>query len=383
MNSWYAADATAFSILHSEFWIRFQNSSTHTFRHRPQVHGPQYLDAPVPLHHHQHHHPPTHHLCKVQAAACNQRTCSCFSFLLREPVDVSTFGVASVGWLVISCYCCKLFMHFEVYLKHEQQHRNSLHGISNVVQDSHSCLYCSLFAVGCWLLAAALAVCWFYELFFLLHLLSVGCPPATYGHLNFRRRVRGSEWGVLHQIIYAFFPRLLVYFFKRISTAKAISACCFSFAFFGAGNSTKGCRMMYHSRMPPPAPATRRVVQMLCIFKILFRLEVRSVRDSPYVVYTDAIMPTCQKVEFNWIESGPIGGANWFGQLALGLVSGLSNARNNSVSFIVWPCTIKCYLPPLCRKRALRFVILLLPYSTLEFPRIYHNIFQYFRPVWN
>jgi len=30
---------------------------------------------------------------------------------------------------------------------------------------------------------------------------------------------------LLHQIIYAFFPGLLVYFFKRISTARAISAC--------------------------------------------------------------------------------------------------------------------------------------------------------------
>lgn len=86
---------------------------------------------------------------------------------------------------LLCCYCCKLFMHFEVYLKHARQ-GISFHGISNVVLFSHLLLLLLLLLV-----LRFVAVCWFYVLFFLLHLPQIGgaqsgcpCPAATYGHLN-------------------------------------------------------------------------------------------------------------------------------------------------------------------------------------------------------
>lgn len=62
---------------------------------------------------------PRYSCCILRAAACrmlhasflpgNQRTCSCLCCCCW------------CGWGAASCYCCKLFMHFEVYLKHESK----------------------------------------------------------------------------------------------------------------------------------------------------------------------------------------------------------------------------------------------------------------------
>jgi len=124
MNSWHAADATTLRILHlhlhsplcilhSAFCTRhlgrrFQNSPAHTIP--PPSFSPIFRPTPT--------------------AKC--RRLAAINALV--PVFLSFSGKL----LLIPCYCCKLFMHFEVYLKHEQQQRNSLHGISNAVRDSHS-----------------------------------------------------------------------------------------------------------------------------------------------------------------------------------------------------------------------------------------------------
>lgn len=103
MNSWYAADATAFCTLRSPLFVlhaafrtrplsrRFQNSPTHT------AFPPTFPRFRLIFHH------------PLQSAGGWLQSTHLFLFFL-----------ASRG--IAACYCCKLFMHFEVYLKHEQQH---------------------------------------------------------------------------------------------------------------------------------------------------------------------------------------------------------------------------------------------------------------------
>lgn len=84
---------------------------------------------------------PRYFCCILRAAACrmlhasflpgNQRTCSCLPVLLM--------------WLgTASCYCCKLFMHFEVYLKQESK-RSALLALLCPGQEFHSMAFQMLF----------------------------------------------------------------------------------------------------------------------------------------------------------------------------------------------------------------------------------------------
>lgn len=169
-----------FSNLHSPFCTRhldsrFQNSSAH-------------MISPAQLWQFFHDFPPNSHShCKVQPAGCNQRTCSCFSFFSgkRYCCCFCWFPVIVVNYLCISKFiwntnsntgipCTAFQMLFEIPVR---------------ITIPIPRLQLLWIFVQLQLLRAA--VCWFYELFFLLHLLSVGCPPATYGHLNFPRERAG------------------------------------------------------------------------------------------------------------------------------------------------------------------------------------------------
>lgn len=127
MNSWYAADAdaTVFWILESPFSVLHSASrqslskylGPHDFPRPALAVFPRFsTQLPLPL--------------QSTAGWLQSTHLFLFFFLLGETLLLLL--------LLIPCYCCKLFMHFEVYLKHEQQHRNSLHGISNAVRDSCS-----------------------------------------------------------------------------------------------------------------------------------------------------------------------------------------------------------------------------------------------------
>lgn len=68
-------------------------------------------------------------LMKVRAA-CNQRTCSCCCYFSCYCCCSCCLPACPPA----CCYCCKLFMHFEVYLKHTSKcSRISFQGIFQIL----------------------------------------------------------------------------------------------------------------------------------------------------------------------------------------------------------------------------------------------------------
>lgn len=128
--------------------------------------------------------------CLPPAACCMPRSCLAINALVPVPVPVLLLWLGAA-----SCYCCKLFMHFEVYLKHESKRSAllarrcsalpwpgiSFHGISNVVfsRIAHRASFRGCLLILCTVFLALLAP----------NGGAVGgtyapCPAATYGHLN-------------------------------------------------------------------------------------------------------------------------------------------------------------------------------------------------------
>lgn len=133
---------------------------------------------------------PRYSCCILRAAAAcrmlhasflpgNQRTCSCLCCC------------CCCGWGAASCYCCKLFMHFEVYLKHESK-RSAL--LSSALlcpgQEFHSMAFQMLF-----FLASRIFSLLFVDFMYCFSCFTCPkwgrsrgrpclCPAATYGHLN-------------------------------------------------------------------------------------------------------------------------------------------------------------------------------------------------------
>lgn len=96
--------------------------------------------------------------CLPLAACCMPRSCLAINALVPVPVPVLLLWLGAA-----SCYCCKLFMHFEVYLKHESKRSALLCSLDAAQlcpgQEFHSMAFQMLFFLASRIAHLFVAVC--------------------------------------------------------------------------------------------------------------------------------------------------------------------------------------------------------------------------------